>query len=98
MGNSQRICEQLIENYKMNLSEIITDEAMQIHMAIRGGFRIEGSTSTKEIEIRLMEHFVGIIGIIQEWLISPLVKKWATIMRIITMEIGVILIIYGIAL
>ena len=45
--HSPRICEQFIDNYKMNLMGIIPDGEMQIHMIIRGEFRIEESTAAK---------------------------------------------------
>ena len=47
-GTFQRIGELLVDSYKMNLTRTIPDGEMQIHMIIRGGFRINGSTVTKE--------------------------------------------------
>ena len=77
----------------MNLTNIITDCEMQIHMVIRGEFRIDDSTVAKGEETTRWGHFSKVIGIIKAELIAQLVKKWRAIMRIITMEIGIILII-----
>ena len=47
MGAFNCISEQLIGNCEMNLTKIIPDGEMQIHMIIRGEFRIEESTAAK---------------------------------------------------
>ena len=53
-----------------NLMGIITDGEMQIHMAIRGEFRIDESTVAKGKETIQVWHFGEAIGIVEEGLLS----------------------------
>ena len=96
MGASHCVFEQSVANYKMNLMETIPDAEMQIHMIIHGRFRIKEIAAAKEEAIIRVGNFSAIIGIIEEGLISMLVKKWKTIMGIIAMGRGVILITDGV--
>ena len=50
----QRICEQLIDSYEMNLTKTIQGGEMKIHVIIRGEFRIEESNAAKEEEMSLV--------------------------------------------
>ena len=66
-------------------------------MVIRGEFRTHASTVVKEGEMTHIEHFRGIIGIIQDGLIVLSAKQWGMekIMGIIAMEIGICQIVKG---
>ena len=97
VGTSHCICEHFIGNYKMMVLDIIPDGGLQIHMIILGGFRINESTATEGEEATHGEHFRDKVGIVKQGLIFLWVKKWKTIMGIITTGIGAILIIQWIA-
>ena len=56
-GTFQRIGEQLIGSYNMNLPKIIPDREIQIHMIIPGEFRIGEITATKDGEMIRVGHF-----------------------------------------
>ena len=92
-----RICEQLVDSYKMSLSEIIQDVELQINMIIRGEFRIQAEAMAEEGVMGHIEHFREIIGIIKYRLIVLLAKNptMEKIMRITSMGIAIILITNG---
>ena len=81
-GTFDRISEQLVDSYKMRLMEITPVGEYQIHMIVIEELSKKEGTAKKESEVGIIEHFIDIIGIIEEGLIALLVKKWSTIMII----------------
>ena len=75
-GNFQRICAQLVDNYKMRLTRIIPVGGKQIHMIIQGESRRKESAMAKGEETIRGIHFRNFIGIIKGREIAPSVKKW----------------------
>ena len=66
MGICHRIFDQLVDSYEVNLSG--NNGELQIHMIIRGEFRIleETIAATEEGGMWRSEHFGEIIGLIGE--------------------------------
>ena len=102
-GNSveipHRICEQLIGSYAMNLMQNKTRFGVEDTYDHTWMIPHQCKNGDNESGMAHIVHRREIIGIAGEVLVALLVGKWrmGTIMGIITMAIGVVLIIKGVA-